>query len=50
MSVLGLDGVELISESKEVLVSLLNLKDLSFELRDKQVLLVRGQVHTVVVL
>jgi hypothetical protein len=40
MSVLGLDGVELISESKEVLVSLLNLKDFSFELRDKQVLLV----------
>lgn len=34
MAVLGLDGVKLVTECKVVLVSLLNLKDLSLELRD----------------
>lgn len=35
VTVLGLDGVELVSEGEEVLVSLLDLKDLSLELRNE---------------
>jgi hypothetical protein len=50
MSVLLLDGVELVSQSKVVLVSLLDLKDLSFQLRNQQVLLVRSEMDGVVVL
>lgn len=50
MSVLGLDGVELVAESEEVLVSLLNLEDLGLKLRDQEVLLVAREVHAVVVL
>jgi len=50
VSVLGLNGVKLVSEGEEVLVSLLDLEDLSFELRDEEVLLVGGEVNTVVVL
>ena len=50
MAVLGLNGVELVSQSEVVLVSLLNLEDLSLELGDEQVLLVTGEVNAVVVL
>ena len=50
MPVLLLDGVELVSQSQVVLVSLLDLKDFGFELRDQQVLLVRSEMDGVVVL
>ena len=50
VSILVLNGVELVTEGQEVLVSLLNFKDLCFQLRDEQVLLIRSQVNTVVVL
>ena len=50
VTVLGLDGVELIPECKVVLVSLLDLEDLGLQLRDEQVLLVTGQMHAIVVL
>ena len=50
MTILGLDGVELVSQGEVVLVSLLDLEDLSFELRNEKVLLVTGQMHTIVVL
>ena len=50
MTVFGLDGVELVSQGEVVLVSLLDLEDLSFELRNEKVLLVTGQMHTIVVL
>lgn len=50
VAVLRLNRVELVSQRKVVLVTLLDLEDLSFELRDEQVFLVTGQVHTVVVL
>ena len=45
MTVLLLNGVELISEGNVVLVSLLNLKDLCLELRNEEVLLVRRQMN-----
>ena len=50
VSVLGLDGVELVSERKVVLVALLDLEDLGLELRNEQVFLVGSEVHAVVVL
>ena len=50
MTILSLDGVELVSQGEVVLVSLLDLEDLSFELRNEKVLLVTGQMHTIVVL
>ena len=50
VSVLGLQGVELVTEGQVVLVSLFNLKDLGLELRNQQVFLVAGQVHAIVVL
>ena len=50
VAVLLLDGVELVTQGKVVLVSLLDLEDLSLELRDEQILLVTGEVHRVVVL
>lgn len=50
VSVLGLDRVELVPQSEVVLVALLDLEDLRLQLRNQQVLLVRGQVHRVVVL
>lgn len=50
MAVLGLNGVELVSESEEVLVTLLDLEDLCLQLRDQQVLLIGGKVNTIVVL
>jgi hypothetical protein len=40
VTVLALDGVQLIAEREEVLVPLLDLEDLSLKLRDQQVLLV----------
>ena len=40
VTVLALDGVQLIAECEEVLVPLLDLEDLSLQLRDQQVLLV----------
>ena len=50
VSVLCLQSVELVTEGQVVLVSLFNLKDLSFQLRNQQVFLVAGQVHAIVVL
>ena len=50
MSVLLLDRVELVSQSQVVFVSLLDLEDLSFQLRNQQVLLVRSEMDGVVVL
>lgn len=44
VTVLLLDGVELVSQSQVVLVSLLDLEDLCFELGDEQVLLVTGEM------
>lgn len=40
VSVLGLDRVELVAQRQEVLVALLDLKDLRLQLRDQQILLV----------
>lgn len=50
MAILCLNGVELVSQGQVVLVSLLDLKNLSLQLRDQQVLLVACQMHAVVVL
>ena len=50
VSPLGLEGIELVTEGQVVLVSLFNLKNLSFQLRNQQVFLVAGQVHAIVVL
>ena len=50
VSVLRLNRVELIAKGKEVLVALLNFKDLGLQLRDKEILLVRCEVHAIVVL
>jgi hypothetical protein len=50
VTVLALNGVKLIAKSEEILVSLLDLKDLSLELRDEEVLLVGSEVNAVVVL
>lgn len=50
VTVLGLNGVQLVSQGEEVLVALLNFENLGLKLRDEKVLLVGGEVHTVVVL
>jgi len=50
VTVLGLDGVELVAQGQVVFVSLLDLKDLGFKLADEEVFLVRSEVDTVVVL
>lgn len=50
MSVFLLDSVKLVSQSKVVFVSLLNLKHLGFELRNQQVFLIRSEMDGVVVL
>lgn len=50
MTVLGLNGVELVAQGKVVLVALLNLEDLGLQLRNEQIFLVAGQVNAVVVL
>ena len=50
MSVLLLDGVELISKSEIVFVSLLDFEDLSLQLRDQKIFLVTSEMNGVVVL
>ena len=50
MSILGLNTVELVSQSQVVFVSLLNFEDFCFKLRDKQVFLVTSQMDAVVIL
>ena len=50
VSVLLLDGVELVSESQVVLVSLLDFEDFGLQLRDQKVFLVACKMHGVVVL
>lgn len=48
--VLGLDSVQLVAESEVVLVTLLDLKNLSLKLGNKQVFLIRCEMNRVVVL
>ena len=50
VAVLSLDGVELVTEGQVVLVSLLDLEDLSLQLGDEEVLLVTSEVHGIVIL
>ena len=50
VSVLLLDGVELVSQRQVVLVALLDLEDFGLQLGNQKVLLVACQVHGVVVL
>ena len=50
VAVLGLNRVELVPQGQVVLVALLDLEDLRLELANEQVLLVTGQMHTIVVL
>lgn len=50
MSILRLDRIELIAESKEVFVALLDLKDLCLQLGNQKVFLVGCKVNTVVIL
>lgn len=45
VSVLLLDGVQLVSEGDVVFISLLDFEDLGLELADKQVFLVRSQMN-----
>lgn len=45
VSVLLLDGVELVTQRKVVLVALLDLEDLSFELGNQEILLVTRKMH-----
>ena len=40
VTILGLNGIELVAQGKVVFVSLLDLKNLGFELADEQVFLV----------
>jgi len=49
MSVFLLNCVQLVSEGEVVFISLLDFKDFSFQLRDKQILLVACEMHGVVV-
>lgn len=50
MSVLLLNGVQLVTQGEVVLVPLLDLEDLRLQLRDQEILLVAGEVHRIVVL
>lgn len=50
VSVLGLDRVELVAQGQEVLVALLDFKDLRLQLGDQEILLVGCKVHAIVVL
>lgn len=50
VSVLLLDGVQLISQSNVVFVALLDFEDLGLELADKQIFLVACKVDGIVVL
>lgn len=45
VSILLLDSVELVAKGNIVFVTLLDLEDFSLELRDKEVLLVTGEMH-----
>ena len=50
VSVLGLNRVELVAQGQEVLVALLDFKDLRLQLGDQKILLVGCEVHAIVVL
>ena len=50
MSVLLLNGVQLVTQGEVVLVSLLDFKYFCFQLRNEQIFLVACQVNAVVVL
>jgi hypothetical protein len=50
MSILGLNGVELVSKGNVVLVTLLDFKNLSLELTDEEILLVTCKMHGIVIL
>ena len=50
VTILGLDGVELVAQGHVVLVSLLDLENLRLQLRNQQVLLIGRQMHTIVIL
>ena len=50
VTVLLLNSVQLVSKGNIVLVTLLNLEDLSLELTDKEILLVACQVDRIVIL
>jgi hypothetical protein len=50
MSIFLLDGVELVSQSNVIFISLLDLKDLSLQLTNKEVLLVACKMHGIVIL
>lgn len=50
VAVLGLDRVQLVTERKVVLISLLDFKDLSLELGNEEILLITGQMDGIVVL
>ena len=50
VAVLLLHRVELVAKRQVVLVSLLDFKDLRLQLRDEEVLLIRSEVHRVVIL
>ena len=45
VSILGLDRVQLVSQGQVIFVSLLDLKDLSFQLRDQKIFLVASKMH-----
>ena len=47
---LGLNCIQLISQGQVVFVALLDLKNLSFQLTNEKVFLIRSQMYTVVVL
>ena len=50
MPIFCLDSVKLITQGEVVLVTLLNFENLGFQLWDEQVLLVRRQMHAIVIL
>ena len=50
VAILSLNGEELISQGEVVFVSLLDFENLSLELRNEEILLVTGQMNTIVVL
>lgn len=49
VAVLCLDRVQLVTERKVVLISLLDFKDLSLELGNEEILLITGQMDGIVV-
>lgn len=50
VTVLRLNSVKLVSQSEVVLIPLLNLEDFSLQLRNEEILLITGQMHTIVIL